>query len=120
MLEDHEVFRQREDLLRFVTQNCPEVTDSRIDESHWNLECGECKMTRSFQLTARFLSCVTDGCGNFCRDSAAPITYEFRCPACTALKQWILYEVFLPDKDGKSKTHYFRVASVPSEMLEDR
>ena len=113
------MFRKAEDLLLYVAQNYPEVTSCRIDDFHWNIECGDCRMTRGLHLTRRSVSCITDGCGSFCRDFDAPITCEFLCPVCNGFKQWILYEIFLPGKDGKSEAHYFRVRSVPSEGLED-
>lgn len=113
------MFSSPDELRLYVMQNFPEVTDHRINESHWDLECTTCKVTRGFQLTSREVSGETVGYGNFNRDFKAPVTYIFRCPVCKAFKQWIVYEFEIPRKDGKFKTHYFRVTSVPNEGLED-
>lgn len=113
------MFKEKEDLVLYILQNYPEVTDSRIDTKHWDLACGTCKVTRGFQLTRRSVNGTTDGYGNFSRDFAAPITYDFRCPVCAEFKQWIVYDLSLPDKGGKLRTHHFRVTSVPSEGLEE-
>jgi uncharacterized protein DUF4145 len=113
------VFTSPERLLVYVVQNYPEVTDARIDKSHWDLECTKCKMTRGFQLTSLTHSGVTSGYGNFNRDFNSPVTYIFRCPVCAAFKQWIVYEFQIPDKDQKLRWHYFRVTSVPSDGLEE-
>jgi hypothetical protein len=76
-------------------------------------------MTRGFQLTNRVVSGEIVGYSHFSRDFNTPVTYIFRCPVCKAFKQWIVYEFEIQRKDGKLKTHYFRVTSVPSEGLED-
>jgi len=117
------MFRDRNDLYKYVTENYLEITDNRIDDDHWDLLCAECQMTRGFQVIKRQLS------GNmverydfgmirpkqeFDFDFDAPVIYLFRCPVCKSFKQWIVYELGLVDKK-----RYFRVTSVPSEGLED-
>jgi hypothetical protein len=113
------MFNHPDELRLYVRQNFPEVTDHRINESHWDLECSTCKVTRGFQLTGRTASGEMLAYSTFSRDFNSPVTYIFRCPVCKAFKQWIVYEFDIPRKDGKHKTHYFRVSSVPNEGLED-
>jgi hypothetical protein len=44
------MFESSDDLKIYVAENYPEVTDSRIDEDHWDLQCTKCKITRGFQV----------------------------------------------------------------------
>jgi hypothetical protein len=103
----------------YIAENYPEVTDSRIDEGHWDLECTACKMTRGFQVTKREIAGFATEYSPFNQDFDAPVTYIFRCPVCKAFKQWIIYEPQFRNASGHWERHYFRVTSVPSEGLED-
>ena len=122
------MFIDPEDLKRYVVENYPEVTDSRIDDDHWDLLCPFCKITRGFQVIKRDMSGVWSrryspprDPGNFDRDFDAPYTCLFRCPVCKAFKQWIVYEIELrtAGQGDEVESHYFRVTSVPSEGLEE-
>jgi len=114
------MFKETEELKSYVIENYPEVTDHRIDANHWDLECTTCKVTRGFQFIRRHISNeLSPEYRAYMRDYAAPITYLFRCPVCGSFKQWIVYELSLPDEDGQHHKHYFKVTSVPSEGLEN-
>jgi Domain of unknown function (DUF4145) len=118
------MFENRDALTKYVIENYPEITDARIDQDHWDLECTHCKITRGFQVIKRNISGEWSrrycGVGQyFDRDFSAPITYLFRCPVCGMFKQWIVFELYLADETGKQQTYYFRVTSVPSEGLEE-
>ena len=77
-------------------------------------------ITRGFQLVRRDISGATTTYGGFDRDFKAPVTYLFRCPVCSAFKQWLVYEFDTKDMaSGKFSKHYFRVTSLPSEGIED-
>jgi len=110
------MFKDFDELEKYVIDNYQEVTDNRINDAHWDLQCTQCKVVRGFQLVKRVLSGHTvreyAGIPEFRPDFGAPVTYLFRCPVCKAFKQWIVYE-FL------AKRRYFRVTSVPSEGIED-
>jgi hypothetical protein len=119
------MFRNATDLQNFVRENYPEVTDRRIDDDHWDLECTHCKLTRGFQVIRRDISGVDNarrygGAIQFKEDFHAPHTYLFCCPVCKAFKQWIVLRIQLPTGEpGKLEHHYFRITSLPSEGLED-
>jgi Domain of unknown function (DUF4145) len=115
------MFRDSKHLDEYVIENYPEVTDNRIDHDHWDLQCTYCKMVRGFQVIKCDISGEPSGryVGVFDQDFDAPITYLFRCPVCTAFKQWIVYEIELPGESRKLHKHYYRVTSVPPEGLED-
>jgi hypothetical protein len=116
------MFQNRGELNEYILENYPEVTDNRIDEDHWDLQCTHCKITRGFQVIKRQTSGNTVqryGEVTFSRDYEAPVTYLFRCPVCKAFKQWIVYELEGLDNSKERKMHFFRVTSVPSEGLED-
>lgn len=113
------MFRSRDELKIYVKETYPEVTDSRINESHWDLQCSVCKVTRGFQLTARSIAINETEYSAPSQDYDAPITYLFKCPVCKSFKQWIVYEPEIQGVSGKWERHYFRVTSVPSEGLEE-
>jgi Domain of unknown function (DUF4145) len=119
------MFQNPADLIKYVLENYPEVTDQRIDDYYWDLECTYCKLTRGFQVLRRDISGVDNarlfgGAMKFKEDLYAPHTYLFCCPVCKAFKQWILFEIELRTGElGKSEKHYFRTTSLPSEGLED-
>jgi hypothetical protein len=117
------MFANRDDLNSYVVDNYPEITDSRIDESHWDLECTFCKITRGFQVWKRFISGQPREYypDDFERDFDAPITYVFRCPVCKGFKQWIVFEIELrhANEARQLHKHYFRVTSLPSEGSEE-
>ncbi|MGO9021188.1 MAG: DUF4145 domain-containing protein [Syntrophobacteraceae bacterium] len=115
------MFKDKDDLRQYVIENYPYVTDARVDDDHWDLQCTYCKVTRGFQLIKLEVGGhVSRQYRQFVRDFDAPVTFLFRCPVCKAFKQWIVYvfSVYDREKDADS-THYFRVTSVPSEGLED-
>jgi hypothetical protein len=119
------MFQNATDLRNYIQENYPEVTDQRIDDDHWDLECTYCKVTRGFQVIRRDISGTDNarrygGAIAFKEDLYAPHTYWFSCPVCKAFKQWIVFRIQLPTgEQGKLEYHYFRLTSLPSEGLED-
>jgi hypothetical protein len=117
------MFKKPADLVSFVRKSYPEVTDQRIDESHWDLQCPVCKIVRGFQVIRKEVAgrwTQQYGGGNrFAEDFTAPKTYYFQCPVCQTFKVWIVYEPDLKRADGTYEKHYFRVTSIPGEGLED-
>jgi hypothetical protein len=119
------MFLTPNDLHAYVVENYPEITDSRIDDEHWDLECTHCKLTRGFDVIRRDIYGTDNarrfgGSIPFKEDFDAPHTYLFRCPVCKAFKQWIVFRMQLPTGEaGKLEYHYFRITSLPSEGLED-
>lgn len=113
------MFPTTKELTTYIEENYPEITDSRIDEEHWDLECTECKMTRGFQVIRRDIAGFQTQYARYNEDLEAPITYLFRCPVCKTFKQWIVYERQFRDEEGNWIKRYFRVTSVPNEGLEE-
>jgi hypothetical protein len=119
------MFETQEDLWEYIAKNYIEVTDNRIDDSHWDLACPKCKVTRGFQVIKADLSGVYDIIYNpnnpsrFTEDFNSPITYLFRCPVCRSFKQWIVYRKVEIYKSLPRNVNYYRVTSVPAEGLED-
>jgi hypothetical protein len=120
------MFTNIDDLRQYVFENFTEVTDSRIDDDHWDLIRSHCKITRGFQVIRRDLSGVWSRRysparhpDNFDQDFNAPFTCLFRCAVCHAFKQWIVYKVVEARPPDNIESRYFRVTSVPSEGLEE-
>lgn len=113
------MFKTNADLHQYVVDTFLEVTDSKINDDHWDLECTVCKMVRGFQQTRRILGTQQTSYSGFTVDLYAPVTYVFRCPVCHAFKQWIVYEVDVRNDQGKHDKRYYRVTSVPNEGLEE-
>jgi hypothetical protein len=119
------MFLNETDREAYVITNYPEVTDSRIDDDHWDLLCTHCKVVRGFQVLKHDLNGYWSrrySENEFFRpDYKAPHTYWFRCPVCKAHKLWIVFVVELEHEDtgDKKRAHYYRVTSIPGEGLED-
>jgi hypothetical protein len=110
------MFANSSELRQYVIQNFVEVTDSRINDEHWDFICTstKCGIARGFQVIRRTQAVSQSGYGSYSGDYDAPTVYLFRCPVCKAFKQWIVY-----DFQSQSVMHYYRLASVPGEGLED-
>lgn len=119
------MFKNSDDLKRYIIESYPEVTDQRIDADHWDLQCTVCKITRGFQVikrevAGRWSNPYGQSGKMFIEDFDAPKTYYFRCPVCAVFKIWIVFEPqFKHEDDGKFHTHYFRVTSLPAEGIEE-
>ncbi len=113
------MFESPDDLKEYVITNYTNVTDARINQDHWDLQCTKCKVTRGFQVVANIISGKSVTYGRFDQDFTAPRVYTFRCPVCKAFKQWIVYHIEIRNSSGSYQTYYFRVTSLPSEGLEE-
>lgn len=114
------MFANNADLVKYVSDTFLEVTDSRINDEHWDLLCTKCKITRGFQVITRAQAFTESQYGkSYGTDYSAPVVYLFRCPVCKAYKQWIVYGFQTQNEAGKWINHYYRLASVPNEGLED-
>src|SRR3989344_1255355 len=111
------MFKSEEDQEKYIKETYPEVTDRRINNSHWDLNCPECKTVRGFQVVEKSEGrSKTDYSGNYSVDHRAPNAFYFRCPVCASYKQWIVYTLYDTEEN---KDRYYRVASLPSEGIED-
>jgi hypothetical protein len=71
------MFRSDIELKQYVVENFRDVTDSRFDDSHWDLECTICRVRRGFQLLQRLVAGYETEYRNFVQDSFAPYVYVF-------------------------------------------
>lgn len=121
-INDLNMFQKLEDQTKYIKETYPEITDSRIDEDHWDLFCSQCKLVRGFQVVQR----------NYIRQETAyrvsfhphaPITIHFRCPVCKRYKFWITFKIDSDEKGTDGEMHeisrYYKVSSFPNEGLED-
>ena len=117
------MFHNGEDQTTYIKETYPEVTDHRINEEHWDMHCSQCGTTRGFQVIERSEGRIQASySGTYSVDSVAPIAIYFRCPVCGTYKQWIVYKISLVEGDVGHRqrvTRYYRVASLPSEGIED-
>lgn len=119
------MFTTIKELQKYVETNYLEVTDFRIDDSHYNIYCEQCKVVRGFQVTEQHATQVIKG-GLYGRyivpDLQYPQTVVFRCPVCTAFKMWLVFEVKYEKKSKggiENFSKYFRITSIPGEGIED-
>jgi hypothetical protein len=113
------MFETAEDLWSYIEKNYVKVTDNRIDESQWDLECTKCRLTRGFQVIRRDKSGSINKSFTeitFVQEQNSPITYLFRCPVCRSFKQWIVYK---KTESVDRYSTFYRVTSLPAEGLED-
>ncbi|MDX2277272.1 MAG: DUF4145 domain-containing protein [Hyphomonadaceae bacterium] len=122
------MFKVSRDLITYVEQNYPEVTDKRIDGTQWDLYCPHCKIVRGFRVTTRISQLkrtYNHGQTQDTPDSNSPISYWFECPVCRGFKQWLLFEFSYkkesadPTLNSARITRYFRITSLPGEGMED-
>src|ERR1035437_11162341 len=117
------MFYKNQDQVNYIIETYPEVTDHRVNDAHWDLHCPQCKTTRGFQVIEMSEGRIPTGYhGHYSVDSQAPQTIYFRCPVCKAYKQWIVYKIAHNEGEGGKPNwvnHYYRVASLPSEGIED-
>jgi hypothetical protein len=69
------MFETVEDQWAYIEKNYKQVTDSRIDDSHWDLVCTKCKMMRGFQVIRRAYAQAIDthyGKNHFRQDLSSP------------------------------------------------
>lgn len=117
------MFQNRNEQIAYIKETYPEVTDSRVNEEHWDLHCSQCGTTRGFQVIERSENRIpTSYHGTYNVDNEAPVAIYFRCPVCGTYKQWLVYKITLIEGDVGNRervTRYYRVASLPSEGIED-
>lgn len=116
------MFANKKEQDAYIKETYPEVTDSRVDSEHWDLPCSKCGTTRGFQLIHRSEGREYTNYGTYNTDASAPYALYFRCPVCKLYKQWVMYKINgWEGVEGKEKSidRYYRVASVPSEGIED-
>ena len=118
------MFSSEEDQKLYIKENYPEITDSRIDDNHWDLFCSECKIVRGFQVISRgYTTNETEYSQIVSTDFNAPMTMFFRCPVCKTYKMWLLFRLSEIEKgeDGKDYRvrRYYRITTIPGEGLEE-
>jgi Domain of unknown function (DUF4145) len=114
------MFKGDADLVEYVSAMYPEVTDQRIDQSHWDLACTKCKVVRGFQVIKREAFGYRDEkYGAPVERFTSPSSYLFKCPVCGQFKVWMVYELPYYDDESERHTRYFRVTSIPSEGIEE-
>ena len=107
--------------IKYIKENYPEITDHRINSSHWDLHCATCGVTRGFEVTR--MGYTYDRTQYSGVSFTNPSTYTFHCPVCKLYKVWILFKIsgWEEDENGQSEevTKYYKVTSLPGEGLED-
>lgn len=109
------MFTEQKEQIEYIKENYPEITDSRINDNHWDIYCPQCKVVRGFNVTEQQYSSELL---NF----KVPYIYHFYCPVCRMYKSWIIFVLFEDiEENGKKRGiyRYFRVKSIPEEGLED-
>lgn len=118
------MFEKYEEQKTYIKENYPEVTDSRIDDNHWDLHCTNCDVVRGFQVIQRGNTTQEARYSdNYSIDFNAPQTIYFRCPVCHTYKLWILLRIAENEMGQDGKEHYitrlYKITSIPSEGIED-
>lgn len=106
----------------YIIENYPEVTDSRLDDDHWDLFCSTCNIVRGFQVVRK---AYTADRGQYSTSIVwdAPRTVYFKCPVCGTYKFWILFRLSVPEtrEDGKtySVERRYKITSIPNDGSEE-
>lgn len=118
------MFADYEEQKAYIKENYPEVTDSRLNDAHWDLHCTNCNVVRGFQVIHRWYTTQqAQYSAAFSIDYNSPRVIYFQCPVCRTYKLWVLFRVADNEVDANGKEQYverlYRVTSIPSEGIED-
>ncbi len=116
------MLKNDKELKKYIETNYPEVTNHKIDEDHWDLQCNHCKVTRGFQVVKREIGTYKTEYDRYQQDFTSPQTIYFRCPVCESYKIWVVFKLEYIRKlneENKRLYRYYRVTSLPGEGLED-
>ena len=125
------MFKDKETERAYIMANYPEVTDSRIDEDHWDILCSKCGIVRGFQVVRTSFTYDDSDSYYVGINWDAPRTVYFRCPVCKTYKLWILFCLDFEKTEDVRKsvnsevtfTHqisrWYKVTSVPPDGLEE-
>jgi hypothetical protein len=113
------MFRALDEQISYIVENYSEVTDKRIDDSHWDLYCQTCKIVRGFKVTRHDLDRTNHNYFPAVTWSK-PHVFHFECPVCKTYKAWIAFVFqFTKENTGERYCRYFKVTSIPNEGIED-
>jgi len=105
-----------EELIAYIKENYPEITNSRMGESNWDIFCEKCKIVRGFDVIREDYAYERKVAGRRGQiDWDAPKLIYFRCPVCDMYKIWFIFGIY----DEAGKVHYYKLTSIPAEGLED-
>lgn len=118
------MFATQEEQPKYIKENYPEVTDSRLDDDHWDLHCANCNVVRGFQVIHRgYITQQGRYASAFSIDYDSPRVTYFQCPVCHTYKLWVLFRTVSNEVDENGKEQYverlYRITSIPSEGIED-
>ena len=111
--------------------NYPEVTDSRIDEDHWDIPCSTCGIVRGFQVVRRTSTEYASNSYYVGIDWNIPRMVYFRCPVCNTYKLWILFRLDFEKTEDVRKSvnsevtfidqtsRWYKITSIPNDGSED-
>ncbi|KKW35955.1 hypothetical protein A2852_02065 [Candidatus Adlerbacteria bacterium RIFCSPHIGHO2_01_FULL_54_23] len=116
------MFIDKETEQNYILENYPEVTDSRLDDNHWDLFCSTCNIVRGFQVVRKAYT-ADKGQYSTSVNWDAPRTVYFKCPVCGTYKFWILFRLSVPEvrEDGQtySVERWYKVTSIPNDGSEE-
>ena len=118
------MLKDKNDLIEYIKENFSEVTDSRVNDDHFDIYCTHCGVVRGFQVTKRHYTNEATLYRQYDdRDFDAPRTIYFHCPVCDAHKIWIVFSIYETEKNNEGQdvsiTKLFKVISIPGEGMED-
>jgi hypothetical protein len=116
------MFQNSAEQKSYVKENYPDITDSQINDDHWDLQCDRCGVVRGFQVIKKGVSTHRTGYQTYAIDMSDPYTVHFRCPVCKTYKMWVIFQISGNETvEGEEKyvTRYYKLTSVPAEGIED-
>lgn len=117
------MFNDETEQIKYIIENYPEITDSRIDSEHWDIFCTRCKIVLGFQvISTDTVERGSSYSSTYGIKKLSPYSIFFRCPICNAYKQWIVYNVQELEQAGDKKIwvdRIYRIGSIPGEGSEE-
>jgi len=116
------MIQTKDDLRKYIEENYIEITDSRINDEHFDLYCETCGLTRGFQVIEKNTHINGTSYSGYSQDFDYPEGICFKCPVCNTYKIWLVYKLFYIEKiEGNTKTinRLYKVTSIPNEGIDD-
>lgn len=117
------MFQSQEDLEAYVRENYPEVTDSRINDDHFDILCPNCGLVRGFQVISYSFASRPAKYRDYDIELDTPKLVTLRCPTCHACKVWVIYEFTVGESTKDGKLNYvrkiYKVTSIPNDGMQE-
>ncbi len=116
------MFKNVKEISPYLVSSYEDITDARLDDNHFDVQCETCNIVRGFQVVRKYYSVVEGPYDSNGDPIPLPNIIVLRCPVCFSFKIWIVYthHVERKTKGGVARIDkYYRITSIPGAGMED-